>query len=53
MPRYVDDGLAVGIGLAQERPEILINRTAACAEGADFKAQFLKRAHVIHQKGDS
>lgn len=52
MPRYVDDGLAVGIGLAQERPEILVNLAAARAEGADFKAQFLKLARIIHQKGD-
>jgi hypothetical protein len=45
---YVEAGLAVGIGLKGEKPEIVINLTAARAEGADFTAQLLGISRVIN-----
>lgn len=47
VPQFVDRGLAVGIGLQRDRPRILINLTAARAEGADFTSQLLRVATVI------
>jgi hypothetical protein len=47
VPEYVQAGLAVGIGLAMERPKILINLSAARAEGADFSSQLLKLSTVM------
>jgi hypothetical protein len=47
VPRYVEKGLAVGIGTKEEKPEIIINLPAAKAEGADFSSQLLKLAKVI------
>lgn len=48
VPDYVVDGLAVGIGLDGRRPEILINRRAAEAEGADFNVQLLRLARLVN-----
>lgn len=48
VPEYVQAGLAVGIGMASERPKILINLAAARAEGADFSSQLLKLSTVMH-----
>ena len=47
VPGYVTSGLAVGIGIKSEKPLIIINLTAAKAEGADFSSQLLKLARVI------
>lgn len=47
VPRYVEKGLAVGIGTKEEKPEIIINLPAAKAEGADFSSQLLKLAKII------
>lgn len=47
IPEYVERGLAVGIGLRGERPLILVNLTAARAEGADISSQLLSIARVI------
>ena len=41
IPGYVENGLAVGVGLKGRKPEILINLEAARAEGANFNAQRL------------
>lgn len=46
VPEYVEAGLAVGVGQRGERPEILVNRSAAQAEGADFSAHLLRLARV-------
>ena len=46
VPEYVESGLAVGVGLRGERPEILVNLAAARAGGADFSAQLLRLARV-------
>jgi hypothetical protein len=44
---YVAVGIAVGIGLRGDRPEILVNLAAARQEGADFSAQLLRLARVM------
>jgi hypothetical protein len=44
---YVRAGIAVGIGVRDDRPEILVNLAAARAAGADFSAQLLLLARVI------
>jgi hypothetical protein len=47
VPEYVGSGVAVGIGIKGEKPQIIINLPAAKAEGADFSSQLLKLAKVI------
>lgn len=50
-PVYVERGLALGIDIKGERPEIVINLPASRAEGADLAAQLLKLARVIDAEG--
>jgi hypothetical protein len=47
VPDYVRRGVAVGIGVADERPQILINLNSARAEGSEFDASLLRIATVI------
>jgi len=47
VPLYVEQGLAVGIGIVRERPEIIINHPATRAEGSDFTSQLLRVSRVI------
>lgn len=47
VPRYVEDGLGIGIDLKGERPEIVVNLLASRAEGADLDAQLLKLARIV------
>jgi hypothetical protein len=51
VPRYVNEGVAIGLDLKADRPEIVVNLESARAEGADFTAQLLKLARVV--KGGS
>jgi uncharacterized protein DUF4154 len=50
VPRYVEQGLAVGIDLSDSRPRIVINLAASRAEGADFSAELLKLARLAGPK---
>ena len=50
VPDYVRRGVAVGIGVEQDKPQILINLAAARAEGSDFDASLLRIATVLGQK---
>ena len=50
VPDYVRRGVAVGIGVEQDKPQILINLGAARAEGSDFDASLLRIAIVVGQK---
>ena len=50
VPEYVRRGVAVGIGVEQDKPQILINLGAARAEGSDFDASLLRIAVVVGQK---
>ena len=47
VPLYVAQGLALGIGIVRERPEIIINLSATRAEGSDFNSQLLRVSRVI------
>ena len=47
VPGAVADGLAVGLGTRDQRPEILVNLPAAAAEGAEFTAQLLRIARIV------
>jgi len=46
VPEYVESGLAVGIGLEDGSPKILINLKSAKKEGADFDSELLNLSHV-------
>jgi hypothetical protein len=50
VPRYVEDGLAIGLDMKRERPEIVVNLAASRAEGADLTAQLLKLARVVGEE---
>jgi hypothetical protein len=47
VPEYVGQGVAVGLQLKGDKPEILIYLAAAKAEGADFSSNLLKLARII------
>jgi hypothetical protein len=47
VPDYVRSGIAVGIGRAQDRPQIIINLASAKAEGAEFDASLLRIATIV------
>jgi hypothetical protein len=47
VPRYVETGLAIGVDMKGERPEIVINLAASRAEGADLTAHLLKLARLV------
>ena len=47
VPEYVEAGIAVGIGLRNQRPLIIINLEAARAEGAAFSSQLLSLARIV------
>ena len=48
--RYVENGLAIGVDMKGERPEIVINLSASRAEGADLNAHLLKLARVVGEE---
>ena len=45
---YVGSGVAVGVGLRDGRPEILLNRRAAEASGADLSSRLLQLATIVN-----
>jgi len=51
VPRYVETGLAIGVDMKGERPEIVINLAASRAEGAELTAHLLKLARVVGDEG--
>lgn len=44
---YVHRGVAVGLGLWQEKPRVLVNLDASRAEGVDFSSRLLSLAQVV------
>jgi hypothetical protein len=44
---YVHQGLAIGLGVWQEKPRVLVNLEASRAEGADFSSRLLSLAQVV------
>ena len=51
VPKYVEEGVSIGFGLKENKPEIIVNLSSAEAEGADFSSQLLKLAKVIKSSG--
>jgi hypothetical protein len=49
VPNYVEQGLALGVGIARERPQIIVNLGAARAEGSDFTSQLLRVCKVLEE----
>ena len=47
VPEYVEQGVAVGIGVRQDRPEILINLRSSKSAGSEFDASLLRIARVV------
>lgn len=47
VPDYVKRGVSVGVGLSQDKPQILINLTSARSEGSEFDANLLRIAVVM------
>jgi uncharacterized protein DUF4154 len=47
VPDYVQKGVAVGIGVRQDKPQILINLASVKSEGSEFDASLLRIATVI------
>lgn len=47
LSKDVHQGVALGVGIKGERPEILINNSAARAEGADFSSNLLKLSTIV------
>ncbi len=49
VPHYVDSGVAVGIGIKGQNPQIMVNLPAAKAEGMDLSSRLLKLAKVLKE----
>lgn len=49
VPDYVYQGIAVGLGVRNDRPLIMINVAAARAEGSAFQAQLLQLALLVNR----
>ena len=47
VPEYVEKGVAVGIGIRQDKPEILINLAASKSAVSEFDASLLRIARVV------
>lgn len=47
VPEYVEEGIAVGIGIKRDRPLIIVNIVQARAEGAAFSSQLLALARIV------
>jgi len=47
VPEYVDQGLAVGIGIRRDRPLIIVNLEQSRAEGASFSSQLHALARIV------
>ena len=48
VPEYVQRGVAIGIGKkADQKPDILINRSSSRQEGSEFDASLLRIANIV------
>ena len=47
--RFVEQGLALSVGIVRERPQIIVNLPATRAEGSDFTSQLLRLCKVIQE----
>jgi len=51
VPAYIEAGVAIGLRVRNDKPTIVVNLTAAKAEGSDLTAQLLRVATIIGEKG--
>ncbi len=47
VPALVDQGVAIGIGVNRDKPQVLINLPASRQEGSEFDASLLRIATVV------
>jgi len=47
VPDYVRKGVAVGIGVVQDKPQVLINLASTRSEGSEFDASLLRIATIL------
>jgi ABC-type uncharacterized transport system substrate-binding protein len=47
VPEYVEQGLAVGVGIRKDRPLIIVNLEQSRAEGSSFSSQLLALARIV------
>jgi len=47
VPDYVRQGISIGVGYSQDRPQILINLSSARAERSDLDASLLRIATIV------
>lgn len=50
---YVEEGLSVGIGLKDNKPELVVNLAASRLEGAELTAKFLRLCRIVGQDNQS
>jgi hypothetical protein len=50
VPEYVKRGVSVGMTLAQDAPQILINLQSTRAEGSEFTASLLRYATIVQTR---
>ena len=51
-PGYVESGIAIGLSVRNDKPVIIINLSAANAEGSDLTAQLLSVSTVINRTAE-
>ena len=47
VPDYVRRGVAVGVGLKQDKPQVLINLRSSRSEGSEFDSRLLRSATIL------
>ena len=47
VPKYVNEGISVGIDIQSDKPRIVINLTSALSAGCDFHPQLLKISRIV------
>jgi hypothetical protein len=48
---YVEAGVAIGLRVRNDKPNIVVNLSAAKAEGSDLAAQLLRLSTIIEEQG--
>jgi hypothetical protein len=48
---YVEAGVAIGLRVRNDKPNIVVNLSAAKAEGSDLTAQLLRLSTIIEEQG--
>jgi hypothetical protein len=51
VPQYLDAGVAIGLQVLNDKPNIVVNLGAARAEGSDLTAQLLRIVTIVGNEG--